>query len=90
MPHIDYGDDHELFDLEIETFKDMSNFIQYLDDIIDGKPKKDKYGNVIRLKSRRERIEFIQSLKNNPMFSAFVKHKLSDNERKLINMIMRI
>ena len=90
MPHIDYGKDHELFDLELQTFKDIENFLKYLDDIIDGKAKKDKYGNVISLKSRRHRIEFIRSLKDNPMFSAFVKHKLSNNEKRLLNIIMKI
>ena len=90
MPHVDYGKDHDLFDLEVETFKDMESFLQYLDDILDGKVKKDKYGDVINLKSRKDKLEFIQSLKENPVFQALVKHKLSSNERRLLNIIMKI
>ena len=90
MPHINYGKDHELFDLELETFKDIEGFLKYLDDILEGKPKKDKYGNVINLKARNDKIEFIRSLKDNPMFSTFVKHKLSNNEKRLLNIIMKI
>ena len=47
MPHIDY--DGDMFDLEMETFKKGSDFIYYLEDILDGKIKKDKYGNVIKV-----------------------------------------
>ena len=90
MLHISYDNNHETFDLEVETFKDMESFLQYLDDILDGKIKKDKYGDVINLKSRKDKIDFIQNLKENPMFQALVKHKLSNNEKRLLSIIMKI
>ena len=89
MPHIEYGND-EYFDLEIEKFKNTSSFLKYLKTIIDGKPVEDKYGQVINLRTTKEKLNFIRELNNNSMFQKFVSNKLSNNEREFLNLIMSV
>jgi hypothetical protein len=48
MPYINYFD--KPFDLEIEKYNNQPNkFLEFLEEILAGKEKKDKYGSVIRL-----------------------------------------
>jgi len=88
MPYVNYGD--IMFDLEVERFRNIKNFLDYLDDIINGKVKTDKYGNEIDLKTKQEKRKFIQSLKNNDMFKKLTTYKMNDNEKKMLDLIMKI
>lgn len=88
MPHINTN--KITFDLEVEKFNSIEDFLNYLDDIFDGELEIDKYGNKIQLKNRRDKIEFIQGLKDNVMFQNFVNFKLSSSEKKLLDLIMRV
>ncbi len=89
MPWIQY-DRNNIFDLETEKFRDTDEFLQYLSDILHGEVEVDKYGNTIKLDSREDKLKFIQTLKNDHIFNAWAEHKLSWNEKQLLDFIMNI
>lgn len=86
MPHVFYGD--KGFDLEYENINDPEKLLLFLEDILSGKVYKDKHGEVIQLNNRNERIKFLNSLKDNDVFNNIVNHKFSDNEKKLLKMLL--
>jgi hypothetical protein len=88
MPWIKYGD--SVFDLHIESFKDSSDFIQFLKDILTGKSFTDKYDNIISLQSIRQKLIFLKSLKKDKVFLSYVNRKFNDNEKELIKILLSI
>lgn len=77
MPWINFGG--KIFDLEIEkTADNHRQLISLLQDILTGKRLKDKYGQVIQLKSQSEKDTFIQALKNDNILKGFLKHTYKD------------
>ena len=88
MPYIDYS--NKVFDLELEKLKSVEAIIDYIIDILKGKKFKDKYNNVIEIKSLRDKQEFLNELKHNYIFNNIVKSKFSNNEKKLLSVIMDI
>lgn len=89
MPWIQY-DRNNIFDLETEKFRDIDEFLQYLGDILHGEVEVDKYGNTIKLDSREDKLKFIQALKTDRDFTTWAEHKLSWNEKQLLDFIMGI
>lgn len=88
MPHINYG--KNVFDLEIESFRSVHDFIEYLEDILDGEIKVDKYGNEINLKDRKNKIAFIKGITENEMFQKYIQLKMSDTEKRLLRIMLKI
>lgn len=76
MPHISFemNGKHFDFDLELEKHqKDWYGLVRLMHNILGSKSVKDKYGNVLSLSTREEKETFIEELRNNPMFNAFIK-----------------
>ena len=88
MPHIDYGKG-KIIDLELENFKTSEEIINFIESILLGDEFKDRHGNIIKLDSRREKIKFLNNLVNDIIFKNIVKNKFSENEKKLINIILK-
>ena len=88
MPYINYSK-NKVFDLELEKFK-SEEMITYITDILNGTPRKDKYGNLIKLNSKNDRIDFVESMTKDLAFVNIVKSKLNPNELKLLNLVFYI
>lgn len=76
MPHIsfDLQGKHFDFDLELEKHqKDWYGLVRLMHNILGSKSVEDKYGNVLNLGSKEEKEAFIEELRNNPFFNAFIK-----------------
>jgi len=88
-PWIRYDNQH-LFDLETEKFSSPEQFLDYLNDILRGEVEVDKYGNTIKLRSREDKINFVQALQHDQHFQAFLKYSCTENEKELLRFIMEI
>ena len=75
-------------DLELENVKTGEDLIFYIEGIFQGNPVKDKYGNIMKLNTRDEKITFIRELELDSIFNAFVRKLLSENEQRLLAMFL--
>jgi DNA polymerase II large subunit len=100
-PHITMGKD--IFDLEFEQDSSTEKSLAKVFRILMGEKMKDKYDNVIQLKSNGDKIKFLTALEKNYQFKTMVKEakmKKSElrrmiqeevlNESKLKKLLVRI
>jgi hypothetical protein len=88
MPYVDMGGG-EAFDLQLEEFKDFSEVLKFLTDIIEGSKYTDKHKSIIQLKNSTEKKEFLKSLKNDMIFNNIIKNHFSENEKKLLDLLYK-
>lgn len=88
MPWISYADD-KIFDLEFENVKEFDDLITFIQNIFRGKKFRDKHNNIIDLNTTDEKLSFLRSLQKDPIYNAYIKNKLSDRERRLLNSIIQ-
>ena len=77
MPHIRYGKDPEdIIDLGLELRKNPWKFVRFMISIFNGKPVRDKYGNVIHLQTASEKEKFAQEIKANNQYMWYIRKYL--------------
>ena len=87
MPYINYGN-HEIIDLQLEDFKGKpEELLDLIMSILKGKEYRDKYDNLIKLTSEKEKKDFIKALQNNPYFYNFIKKDFTRIEEKLLTFL---
>ena len=87
MPYIDYGP-NKVFDLELENFKTEADIFKLFDNILSGKPLMDKYGDLIQLKNRNEKVDFITALSHNDMFIGILEHRFHITFLELLDKVI--
>ena len=70
MPYVEFGD--MVIDLEAEKKQIVPRII----DILIGNEVKDKYGNVFKLKSDKEMLDFFKLIKKDKFIAKFLKKAL--------------
>lgn len=89
MPHISFElqGKHFDFDLELEKHqKDWYGLVRLMHNILGSNSVKDKYGNVLNLSTREEKEAFVEELRNNPMFNAFIKRFYNKTFEDLLDL----
>ena len=88
MPYIKTTNDKQLFDLEIELFKDGYSIVEFFEDIFSGRPVKDKYGNKIQLKTYSEKKELADQIKDTSYMYNQIVGKMNQSEKKMFDLLL--
>jgi len=89
MPHISFEKNgkHFDFDLELEKHqKDWYGLVRLMHNILGSNSVKDKYGNVLSLQTPEEKEAFVEELRNNPMFTTFIKRFYNKDFNDLLDL----
>jgi hypothetical protein len=83
MPYIKWQQSKDnLFDVEEEKMsKETKDFIKIIKDLFNGKKHKDKYGNIIQLKSDNDKKEFLKSLLDPEIGTLGMYHDIKDVQK---------
>jgi hypothetical protein len=79
MPHIAISKD-KIVDLEFENIKSFDEFMVFVNNILDGKKFRDKYGNILYLKNDQDKHIFVNDLLNNKIFNTIILSKFKKDE----------
>ncbi len=86
MPYIQY---HGInFDMMFEEFQTKEEIMNFISSIFSGKQVKDKYNDVIQLKTFNDRQDFLESLRKSSMFMNAVKNLFTQSEKELLDIII--
>ncbi len=88
MPHIRVPGTQQSIDLQIED-RTADEVIELIHDIANGIPIVDKWGRSIEIDNEDRRREFIREIGSNSFFQNMLT-KFSDNERRLIQVILSL
>jgi hypothetical protein len=77
-----------MFDLELENIKTGKELVDYFYTIFSGAEIKDKYNNVLNLRDYQDKKLLSNALKKDIFFNNIVSSLLTENERKLIEIIL--
>jgi hypothetical protein len=89
MPHISFEikGKHFDFDLEMEKHqKDWFGLVRLMHNVLSSNSIEDKYNNVLTLNTREEKEAFVEALRHNPTFNAFLKRFYNKTFDDLINV----
>ncbi len=86
VPYIEYISN---FDLEIEKRNDVRELLMFLNSIFEGQEQTDKYNNVIKLSTPKEKMFFLSNLKEDPTLKKWILRQNSQDQEK-INQFFKI
>lgn len=71
-PYIEISDNN-YFDLELEKYKDnINDFLFHFKEIFSGKKVKDKYGDTAELKTKKEKINFLNKIMDDEIILLYI------------------
>lgn len=88
MPYVRFHSN--TFDLEIERFESGEDVLLFLHDILDGVAVVDKYGETLQLRSTKDKIDFLNSLRENKLFYGMLISKFSKREMNIFELLFTL
>lgn len=75
------------FDLEFEN-RDNDEIINYIALILKGTKFRDKYGNVLQLKTWDDKTNFLDSLKKSSQYKLLINSRFSEKDKELLDIVI--